>query len=106
VVWSIEQHATARVTDWHPAYFPALQACALAAARLDAHWELKGDVQQGLTDAVTVARAAATSSQATRTRAQLLASRLDAAAMIIESGSKSAQMKVVAHQLDNISLDA
>lgn len=83
-----------------------MQACTLAAAKLDAHWELGGEVQQGVTAAVTGARQAADAAQATRQKAQLLAGRLDAAAMIIESGSKSAQMKVVAHQLDGISLDA
>lgn len=28
-----------------------LQACVLAAARLDAHWQLSGEVQQGLSSA-------------------------------------------------------
>lgn len=83
-----------------------LQACVLAAARLNAHWELSGEVQQGLSSAVAGAKQAAEAAQATRRRAQLLAGRLDAAAMIIESGSKSAQMKVVAHELSDLNLNA
>jgi uncharacterized protein YqfA (UPF0365 family) len=83
-----------------------LQACTLAAAKLDAHWALGGEVQQSLAAAVTAARQAADTAQASRQKAQLLAGRLDAAAMIIDSGSKSAQMKVVAHQLDEISANA
>jgi hypothetical protein len=78
----------------------------LAAAKLDAHWAFGGEVQQGLTAAVAEARQAADAAQATRQKAQLLAGRLDAAAMMIQSGSKSAQMKVVAHQLDVITVDA
>lgn len=83
-----------------------MQACTLAAARLDGHWALGGEVQQGLFAAVTGARQAAQAAQATRRKAQLLAARLDAVALIIDSGSKSAQMKVVAHQLDSVSLQA
>jgi hypothetical protein len=80
-----------------------LQACTLAAARLDAHWRPGGEVQEGLRGAAAGARQAADAAQLTRRQAQLLSGRLDAAAMIIESGSKSAQMKLVAHQLDEIS---
>lgn len=81
-----------------------MQACTLAAAKLDAHWALAGEVQRGLCAAVTGARQAAEAAQATRRKAQLLAARLDAAALIIESGSKNAQMVVVSHQLEGLSV--
>ena len=81
-----------------------MQACTLAAAKLDAHWALGEEVQRGLSAAVTGARQAAEAAQATRRKAQLLAARLDAAALIIESGSKNAQMVVVSHQLEGLSV--
>lgn len=89
---------------WIVAVCCVIQACALASARLDGHWALGGEVQKGLSAAITGAREAAQAAQATRRKAQLLAARLDAAALIIDSGSKSAQMKVVAHELHSFDL--
>lgn len=77
------------------AVWSLLQACALAADKLNAHWVVGGEVDVGLTAVVQGARQAAASAQATRRRAQLLAARLDAAASMIESGSRNAQMQVV-----------
>lgn len=77
----------------------------LATAKLDAHWKLSGEVHESITAAVGTAQQAAAVAQATRRRAQLLAARLDAAAMIIENGSRSAQIQLVAHQLQDTALN-
>jgi hypothetical protein len=76
-----------------------LQACALAQAKLQGHWAAQGEVQQGLAGAVAGAAKAAAEAQAARQRAQLLAARLDAAAALVDDGSRSAQIKLVAHPL-------
>ena len=72
----------------------AREACALAQAKLDGHWARGGEVQRSLHAAAEAGAAATASAQAARRRAQLLAARLDAAAMLVEAGSKSAQMSV------------
>lgn len=77
--------------------FLLLQAAALAQGKLEAHWALQGEVQQGLAAAVDGAARAAQASQAARQAAQLVAGRLDAAAALIDDGSRSAQIKLIAH---------
>jgi hypothetical protein len=76
-----------------------MQACNLAQAKLQGHWAAKGEVQQGLAAAVAGAAKAAADAQAARQHAQLLAARLDAAAALVDDGSRSAQIKLVAHAL-------
>jgi hypothetical protein len=76
-----------------------MQACNLAQGKLQGHWAAKGVVQQGLALAVAGAAKAAADAQAARQHAQLLAARLDAAAALVDDGSRSAQIKLVAHAL-------
>ncbi|WIA40328.1 hypothetical protein OEZ86_013695 [Tetradesmus obliquus] len=88
----------------------AQEACALAQAKLQGHWAAKGEVQQGLAAATAGAAKAAADAQAARQHAQLLAARLDAAAALVDDGSRSAQIKLVAHaltahQLTDVSAD-
>lgn len=87
-----------------------LQAGVLAQGKLEAHWALQGEVQQGLTAAATGAAYAAQTAQAARQQAQLLAARLDAAAALVDDGTRSAQIKLVAHpvpvhQLEDLTID-
>ncbi len=69
----------------------------LAQAKLDGHWADKGKVQDGLAAAVAGAMKASARAQTARERAQVLAARLDAAAALVEDGSRSAQIRLVAH---------
>lgn len=87
-----------------------LQAEGLAQAKLTAHWAVHGEVQQGLSAAAAGAAHAAATAQAARQRAQQLAARLDAAAALVEDGSRSAQMQLAAHaipvhELRDLSMD-
>eukprot|EP00878_Enallax_costatus_P038352 GHUV01043562.1.p1 GENE.GHUV01043562.1~~GHUV01043562.1.p1 ORF type:complete len:135 (+),score=55.89 GHUV01043562.1:345-749(+) len=78
-------------------FWTRLQAAALAQSKLEGHWALGGEVQQGLTAACDGAARAAQLAQAARQAAQFVAARLDAAAALVDDGSRSAQIKLVAH---------
>lgn len=82
------------------------QACTISQSKLAAHWAPDGQVQKELAAAVAGAMQAAASAQATRRKAQQLAARLNAAAMLIEDGGKTGRISLVAHRLSNIDLEA
>lgn len=69
----------------------------LAQGKLEGHWAAKGEVQQGLAAAVAGALKSAAAAQDARHHAQVIAARLDAAAALVTDGSRSAQIKLVAH---------
>jgi hypothetical protein len=73
------------------------QAGQLAQAKLQGHWEMSGDVQQGLRAASNGAEKAAAAAQAARQRAQLLSGRLDAAAILVDDGSRVGNMQLAGH---------
>lgn len=74
----------------HAACAVLLQAMKIASVRAADHWQPQGEVQLGLRGARARASAAASSGQAARGKAQALASRLDAAALLVEQGNKAA----------------
>eukprot|EP00879_Flechtneria_rotunda_P032224 GHRR01035394.1.p1 GENE.GHRR01035394.1~~GHRR01035394.1.p1 ORF type:complete len:565 (+),score=197.10 GHRR01035394.1:701-2395(+) len=101
------QDAPAEVKDNLSSAFAACknaqEAGKLALAKLTGHWDSAGEVQQNLTGALSGATQASARAQAARQRAQVLAARLDAAAMLVQS-SRSAQMKLVTSQLNSVKL--
>jgi hypothetical protein len=69
----------------------------VASQKAAEHWQQSGDVQQGLAAARTQAASSAASAQAARARAQQLATRLDAAALLVVEGHRGAAgMQLVA----------
>lgn len=71
------------------------QAAALAQAKLAAHWAPDSEAQQGLAGAAAAASEAAATAQGARRAAQLLAARLEAAAALVEDGSRGGCMRLV-----------
>eukprot|EP00775_Hariotina_reticulata_P012192 gene12192-12329_t len=76
----------------------AQEAGQLAQVKLQGHWEMSGGVQQGLQTACTGAEQAAAAAQAARRRAQLLSGRLDAAATLVDNGSRIGNIQLAGAQ--------
>jgi hypothetical protein len=91
---------------WCGALLAPVQACTIAQSKLAAHWAPGGEVQTALAGAVAGARQAAAAAQGTRRAEQQLAARLNAAAVLIQGSSNTGQMRVVAHQLEGLSVEA